>query len=243
MLKSFEKLCETELSILESGKWGTIGPHSVAAGGALAKAVGRARAILCCSADAALESVLRGMGAGYGRIVCVPALCSPVLVHAARRTGAAVVFCPCGDDGTPDADALAAILTKAPVCVLADAAAVTDAVTAACKGAGVPLAAYIGGDIRPQLPDAAALVGSTGPGSAVNAGSGGFAACDDKVIWARTFAAHNCGRDPSEGSTLVLEGMGGDMRVSEFVSAAVEQILQEGSFDTPAPAQRVRMDR
>lgn len=243
MLKSFDTLCQTEISILESGKWGTIGPHSVAAGKALAAAVGRARAILCYSADAALESVLRGLGAGCGRIVCIPAFCSPVLVHAAKRTGADVCFCPCGEDGTMDAAALADGLAKTPVCVLADAEAVTDAASEVCQRAGVPLTAYIGGDIRPQLPDATALVGSTGPGSAVNAGSGGFAAMDDKVLWARTFAAHNCGRDPNVGATLVVNAMGGDMRVSEFVSAAVEQILQEGSLDVPAPAKRVCMER
>ena len=117
----------------------------------------------------------------------------------------------------------------------------TEAVTANCRGASVPLVVYTGGAL--QGPDADALVGSTGAGGAVNAGSGGFLATDSEALWAHAFAAHNCGRAPGQGSTITFDdALGGDLRVSEFVSIAVEQILKEGSLDEPAPAERTWME-
>ena len=239
MLKDFDALLREEMQILDSGVWGTIGPHSRAAAKALAAAAGRQYGLLCCSADAACEAVLRGLGAGWGHTVCIPAYSTPMLTFAARRTGARAVYCPCRDDGTPDPNKLTELLAaQPPVCVLADAAA--EAVTAACKAAGVPLAVYTAGALTG--PDADVLIGSTADGCMVNAGSGGYLVTDSEAIWARAFAAHNCGRAPGQGSTLTFDdALGGDMRVSEFVSAAVEHILREGSFDEPRPAERVWM--
>ena len=41
MLKDYEALLKTELEALDSGVWGTIGPHSRAAAAALANAASR----------------------------------------------------------------------------------------------------------------------------------------------------------------------------------------------------------
>ena len=242
MLKDYEALLKTELEALDSGVWGTIGPHSRAAAAALAEAAGKRYGLLCCSADAACEAALRGIGAAWERMVCIPAYSSPVLTAAALRTGARVRYIPCKPDGTLDPVKLAIVLMmRPPVCVLADAEAVTEAVTANCRGAKVPLAVYTGGALTG--PDADVLVGSTGAGSAVNAGSGGYLVTDSEALWAHAFAAHNCGRAPGQGSTITFDdALGGDLRVSEFVSIAVEQILKEGSLDTPAPEERVWME-
>ena len=61
-----KRLIETELSVLESGVWGTIGKYSVSAAKALAEYSGAQYGLLCHSYDAAYEAVLRHFGARFG---------------------------------------------------------------------------------------------------------------------------------------------------------------------------------
>ena len=60
-----KRLIETELSVLESGVWGTIGTYSVSAAKALAEYSGAKHGLLCHSYDAAYEAVLRHFGARF----------------------------------------------------------------------------------------------------------------------------------------------------------------------------------
>ena len=60
-----KRLIETELSVLESGVWGTIGGYSVSAAKALTEYSGANYGLLCHSYDAAYEAVLRHFGARF----------------------------------------------------------------------------------------------------------------------------------------------------------------------------------
>jgi dTDP-4-amino-4,6-dideoxygalactose transaminase len=60
-------------------------------------------------------------------------------------------------------------------------------------------------------------------GRALSAGEGGAAIHSDKPAFVNTFARHNCGRAPGEGSTLAMDAtIGGNMRIAESQPALIE---------------------
>ncbi|MBO7273783.1 MAG: hypothetical protein J6V22_02895, partial [Clostridia bacterium] len=61
-----QRLIDTEMQVLNSGVWGTIGKYSVSAAKALAEYSGAKFGLLCHSYDAAYEAVLRHFGARFG---------------------------------------------------------------------------------------------------------------------------------------------------------------------------------
>lgn len=258
--KQLEKL---ELEILNSGVWGTIAPHSISAAKALAEFTGGKFGLLCHSADAAYEALLRHLGARFaslphGDAVIVGVSSTPANSLIALCVGSKPVFCPvCDRCGMMSPKALCALLDeiKTPV-----RAVVIDVLPEAmekyplayvaelCRTHDVPLVLHAGGCVGVRSGEgtltafADAVVYSLGEGSAVDAGGGGLVVTDNEALWAGTFAYHNCGRALGAGCSLVMDNIvGGDMRVTEWIAAAAEEILRQNALATPAPRVLVNM--
>lgn len=254
-----KELNELELAILNSGKWGTIAPYSISAASALADFTGAKRALLCHSADAAYEAVLRHLGARFSDLphgdgVIVGACSAPQNALVALCVGSEPIFAPvCESCGMVSPRALEALLEESgtPVrAVVIDYLAERegaenyplDRVKAICRDHGVPLVINAGGCVgarhkgQPLTAYADAVFYSLGKGSAVDAGGGGFVTTDNDALWAGAFAYHNCGRAFGVGCSLVMDNiLGGDMRVTEWVSAVAEEILRSGALAIPTP--------
>lgn len=260
-----------ELEILDSGVWGTIGPHSVQDAAALAAFVGAARGLLCHSGDAAYEALLRAFGCAHGDRVIMPAVCSPMHALVAVCTGAAPTFCPVGSvDSLPDPDALDALLdqlqpappadpmTPAIRCVVCDypaelsetASYPLDRLSEVCSAHGLPLILDAGGFFsarwkdRPLTDFADAVIRHLGEGSEIYAGRGGFIAANSVDVINGAFAYHNCGRGMGDGCSLNFDAIvGGDFRVTEWTAAAAGLALSLGDMRKGIPQPRRDMTR
>ena len=259
------KLEQLELDILNSGKWGTIAPHSISAASALAEATGAKYGLLCHSADAAYESLLRHFGARlaelpHGDAVIVGEYSTPANSLMALGVGSAPIFCPvCETCGMLAPKELEKALREAEMPVravvmdyMAERAEAEEYPLAAirdiCRAHQVPLILYAGGWIgarhrgEPLTAYADAVWYSLGEGSAVDAGGGGLVTTDAQALWAGAFAYHNCGRSFGAGCSLVMDNiLGGDMRVTEWIAAAAEEILRQRAPAVPAARALVAM--
>lgn len=260
--KSLEQL---ELEILNSGKWGTIAPHSISAASALAARCGAKHGLLCHSADAALEALLRHLGARFaslphGDALVVGEIGSPAHSLIGLCVGAKPLFTPtCERCGMIAPATLEAVLsdTALPIrAVVIDYLAEREQaaeyplekIGEICRAHHVPLILDAGGCIgarhhgEPLTTYADAVLYSLGEGSAVDAGGGGFVSTDCDALWAGTFAYHNCGRGFGAGCSLVMDNiLGGDMRVTEWIAAAAEEILRLDALALPCERKLVRM--
>jgi len=236
-------MLEKQLKVLGSGVWGTIGERSVSAAAMLAEYVGAKHGLLCHSAGAAYEAVLRHFGAAGGNIFFCGETCDPMDPLMAVCTGAEPVFVPCSGE-VMDAAALDKMLGErnGVRCVTADADP-DGAIRKVCLKHRVPLIINAGGVFRKGIVQSAdAVVWSLEEGSGIYAGKGGFIAADDTGVYAGAFAYHNCGRGFGEGCSLNMDSIvGGDLRVTEWTAAAVEVVLETGNFSTSAPRKLVRM--
>ncbi|MCQ2428862.1 MAG: DegT/DnrJ/EryC1/StrS family aminotransferase [Clostridia bacterium] len=247
-----------ELDILDSGVWGTIGPRSVSAAAALASFAGASRGLLCHSADAAYESLLRAFGCAHGDKIVTTDLCSPSHVLVAVCTGTAPLFCPADEEipCLPDPDALDVLLTDGVRAVVADFASEQadtdryplDKLADVCRTHRVPLILDVGGCLKakwrgqPLTAYCDAAVFNLGKGSELYAGMGGLVATDSEEIAAGAFAYHNCGRGPGDGCSLNFdEIVGGDFRVTEWTAGAAKLLLSQEAFAEAAPRLLCRM--
>ena len=257
-------LKQKEIEVLDSGVWGTIGPHSVTAARALAEYTGAAHGLLCHSESAAYETVLRYFGAGlcelpHGDVVLVGESSMPADSLGALCVGATPLFCTvCETCGMIRPKALEEMLHNAPLpprAVVVDYFAENpaaenyplDVISQICRDHGTHLILMAGGCLgarhgdRPLTSYADAVIYSLGEGSAVDAGGGGLVTTDDETVLAGVFAYHNCGRTPGAGCSLVMDNIGGDMRVTEWIAVLAEEILRQNAPKTPVPRTPVRM--
>ena len=258
-------LIQKEIETLNSGVWGTIGPHATAAEKALAAQTGAAHGLICHSEGAAYETVLRYFGAGlcdlpHGDAVLVGESSMPADSLGAICVGSTPLFCPvCERCGMIRPKGLEEILENAPLpirAVVVDYFAERpvaetyklDVISKICHDRGVRLVLMAGGCIgarhadKPLTAYADAVVYSLGQGSAVDAGGGGFVATDDPSVWGGVFAYHNCGRTPGAGCSLVMDAIvGGDMRVTEWIAVVAEEILRQNAMAIPTPRTPVLM--
>ena len=244
---------KAEISVLESGVWGTVGPHSLKAAALLSEYAGSEYGLLCHSADAAYEAALRHFGAFAGEKVAVPEICRPSDALIPLVTGADVIFLP-APDGVLNAERIYEIPEDdLPVCAVADLTDRPDSlplkeIRSACAERKIPLILNAGGLIgrkwngQPPAALADAVIYSLGEGSAINAGGGGFLASNSADVFGGAFAWHNCGRSPGEAATIDISGIiGGDFRVTEWIAAMAETITETGDFAPPAPTVLVDM--
>ena len=257
-------LMQKELDVLQSGVWGTIGPHSTAVASELASFTGASHGLLCHSESAAYETVLRYFGAAlcelpHGDVVVVGERSMPTDALGALCVGATPLFASvCDTCAMIRPKALEEILTNASLpirAVVVDYYAESpasenyplDVISQICRDHGVRLILMAGGCIgarhgdKPLTSFADAVIYSLGKGSAVDAGGGGLVCTDDASVWAGVFAYHNCGRTPGAGCSLVMDNIGGDMRVTEWIAVAAQEILEQKAWKAPAPRTPVLM--
>ncbi len=258
-----KRLIETELSVLESGVWGTIGKYSVSAGAALATYSGAAYGLLCHSYDAAYEAVLRHCGARFDETVLSDAtvvgeVSAPADSLVAVCVGSTPKFVDvCENCGMIRPKTLEAFLEGVDLPVRA---LVLDYLVGRkedyklariyeiCQEKKIPLILNVGGYIgarhegNPLTDYCDAAIFTLGKGSAIDVGMSGLILTNDMSLFQGAFAYHNCGRGFGEGASLVMNDIvGGDLRVTEWTATAAQILLEEGALATPAPLFQERM--
>ena len=258
-----KRLFDTELSVLESGVWGTIGGYSVSAAKALAEYSGANFGLLCHSYDAAYEAVLRHFGARFDEsqtsdATVVGEVSAPADSLVAVCVGSTPVFADvCENCGMIRPKTLAAFLENVNLPVRA---VVLDylvgkkedyklsRVYEICREKKIPLILNVGGYIgarhegKPLTDFCDAAIFDLGKGSAVDVGMSGLILTNEMGIFQGAFAYHNCGRGFGEGASLVMNDIvGGDLRVTEWTAAAAQILLEEGALATPTSLRRERM--
>ena len=258
-----QRLIDTEMQVLNSGVWGTIGKYSVSAAKALADFSGAKFGLLCHSYDAAYEAVLRHFGARFGAsqtsdATVVGEVSAPSDSLVAVCVNSTPVFADvCDTCGMIKPKLLADLLenTELPV-----RAVVLDylvgrkedyklaRVYEICRAKNIPLILNVGGYIgarhegKPLTDYCDAAIFTLGKGSAIDVGMSGLVLTNDMGIFQGTFAYHNCGRGFGEGASLVMNDIvGGDLRVTEWTAAAAQIILEEGALATPTPMAQEKM--
>ena len=252
-----KRLIETELSVLESGVWGTIGKYSVSCAKALADYSGSQYGLLCHSYDAAYEAVLRHFGARFGEnqtsdATVVGEVSAPADSLVAVCVGSTPVFADvCENCGMIRPKTLEAFLESIDLPIRA---LVLDylvgrredyklsRVYEICKAKNIPLILNVGGYIgarhegKPLTDFCDAAIFTLGKGSAIDVGMSGLILTNEMSIFQGSFAYHNCGRGFGEGASLVMNDIvGGDLRVTEWTAAAAQIMLEEGALATPTP--------
>ncbi len=258
-----KKLIDTELSVLESGVWGTIGGYSVSAAKALAEYSGAKFGLLCHSYDAAYEAVLRHFGARFDEsqtsdATVVGEVSAPADSLVAVCVGSTPVFVDvCENCGMIRPKTLTAFLEGIDLPIRA---VVLDylvgrkedyklsRVYEICREKKIPLILNVGGYIgachegKPLTDFCDAAIFDLGKGSAIDVGMSGLILTNEMGIFQGAFAYHNCGRGFGEGASLVMNDIvGGDLRVTEWTAAAAQILLEEDALATPTPLYQARM--
>ena len=258
-----QRLIDTEMQVLNSGVWGTIGKYSVSAAKALAEYSGAKFGLLCHSYDAAYEAVLRHFGARFGvnqtsDATVVGEVSAPSDSLVAVCVNSTPVFADvCDTCGMIKPKLLADLLESIELPVRA---VVLDylvgrkedyklaRVYEICRAKNIPLILNVGGYIgarhegKPLTDYCDAAIFTLGKGSAIDVGMSGLVLTNDMGIFQGTFAYHNCGRGFGEGASLVMNDIvGGDLRVTEWTAAAAQIILEEGALATPTPIAQEKM--
>ena len=258
-----QRLIDTEMQVLNSGVWGTIGKYSVSAAKALAEYSGAKFGLLCHSYDAAYEAVLRHFGARFGAnqtsdATVVGEVSAPSDSLVAVCVNSTPVFADvCDTCGMIKPKLLADLLESIELPVRA---VVLDylvgrkedyklaRVYEICRAKNIPLILNVGGYIgarhegKPLTDYCDAAIFTLGKGSAIDVGMSGLVLTNDMGIFQGTFAYHNCGRGFGEGASLVMNDIvGGDLRVTEWTAAAAQIILEEGALATPTPMAQEKM--
>ena len=258
-----KRLIETELSVLESGVWGTIGGYSVSAAKALAEYSGANYGLLCHSYDAAYEAVLRHFGARFAEdkatdATVVAEVSAPADSLVAVCVGSAPVFVDvcetCGMIRPKNLEALLESIETPVRAVVLDYLVGRKEdyklarVQEICRERNIPLILNVGGYIgarhegKPLTDFCDAAIFNLGKGSAIDVGMSGLVITNDMGIFQGAFAYHNCGRGFGEGASLVMNNIvGGDLRVTEWTAAAAQIILEEGALATPTPLVQEKM--
>ena len=258
-----KRLIETELSVLESGVWGTVGKYSVSSAKALADYSGSQYGLLCHSYDAAYEAVLRHFGARFGEdqtsdATVVAEISAPADSLVAVCVGSTPVFADvCETCGMIRPKNLEALLEGIELPIRA---VVLDylvgrkedyklaRVYEICRERKIPLILNVGGYIgarhegKPLTDYCDAAIFTLGKGSAIDVGMSGLVLTNDMGVFQGAFAYHNCGRGFGEGASLVMNDIvGGDLRVTEWTAAVAQIILEEGALAAPKPLAQAKM--
>lgn len=227
---------EKEKKLLEEilpNDWGTIGPHFVRSMDALAKHCGVSYGLSVYSSDAALETILRGFGIGYGDEVVIADYSDPADTFMTINVGATPVYCDiCADTLTPDCQHVASAVTERTRAVIVDLPAGNPcdakALSEYCKEKGIYFILNMGdmpGTTQNGIPiakyaDAAFL--DMSEKSALGIGLAGAVVTDKKDYQDLFYAYHNCGRSFGVGATISFdEILGGDFRIDEFQASLI----------------------
>jgi len=249
------KIFEYLNAVLNRNTWGTIGNYSVAAAKSVVDRAGIGdthSAVLCDSAYAAMETILRGYFLGHGDKVIVPALSSPYISMTCATVGCEVIFADVEKGKcTVSADCIAALLSrekdvKAVICedllgYACDIGAISGAIAASGCGAKLfvctPDVLNVKYDSKPTVFSADAAVATFDASSAIDADCAAVISKNDyyDVLW----SAHHCGNARINGTYEALNAgtiAGGDMRVCEWKSAVL--LCELESFASASPVSK-----
>lgn len=234
---------EQEAAVLTAvlpNAWGTVGPRFEEAGPAIAKCVGTAYGLMVFSASAALETILRGWGIGFGDEVVVAAWSDPVDSMTAAAVGATPVFADiCSRTLTLTAETAACRITEKTRAVIADLPGGNpcDAkgLRKLCRERGLKLilnlddgwTAKQDGELLVRYADAAFV--NFSKGKVIDLGLAAAVVTDDVENHKLFYAYHNCGRPWGVvESTLSFDAiMGGDLRVAEWQASLLPGRLEK----------------
>lgn len=228
--------------VLYSGQWGTIGPHSLSDGAALADYFGAKYALLTYSGTAAYESVLRSLGVAHGDRIITASYSSPMNSLVAAVCGAAPLFIDIDIDTgmqTPDGIEKALGENNAIKAVVADLPGGNCfdicGIARVCAQYHVPLIVNAGSSLKtsfdgkPLTAYAYAVVCDLEP----YIGRGGVVFTDNYDAYIGASAYHNCGRPIGAGSTLNFDDIiGGNMRITEWSACLIAPALDNADAET-----------
>lgn len=234
---------ETMTDVLNSGSWGTIGPHSISGARALADYCGAGYCLLTHSASAAYETLLRSFEPVHGDFIITSSYSNPMLSLVPVCMGAAPLFCDI-EPGTVLISSESLLKTLENSDIYHVKAVVADfiggicpdliAVGSICKKYNLPFVLNTGDFFnilyngKPLTKYADAVICSLDAASALNIGNGGAVLTDNADIFTGASAYHHCGNSINVGSMLNLkEIIGGDFRITEFQACLVAETIPE----------------
>ncbi|MHB1154277.1 MAG: DegT/DnrJ/EryC1/StrS family aminotransferase [Eubacteriales bacterium] len=234
---------ETMTDVLNSGSWGTIGPHSLSGARALADYCGAGYCLLTHSASAAYETLLRAFEPVHGDFIITSSFSNPMLSLVPVCMGAAPLFCDIEAESVLiSSESLIKTLESSDISHVK--AVVVDfiggicpeliAVGSICKKYNLPLILNSGDAFNilyngmPLTKYADAVICSLDASSALNIGNGGAVLTDNADIFTGASAYHHCGNSINVGSMLNLKDIiGGDFRITEFQACLVAETIPE----------------
>lgn len=235
----------TMTDVLNSGSWGTIGPHSLSGARALAEDCGAGYCLLTHSGSAAYETLLRAFETVHGDLIITSSYSNPMLSLVPVCMGAAPLFCDIEPGSVLiSTESLSKTLENADI--LHVKAVVVDfiggicpdiaAVSKICKEFNLPLVLNAGDasnilyNGKPLTKYADAVIYNLDETSALNIGNGGAVLTDNADIFTGASAHHHCGNSINVGSKLDLrEIVGGDFRITEFQACLVAETIPEAA--------------
>lgn len=217
------------LDTLNEHFWGTIGPVSTACAQKLAELTELPAALLCSSHAAAAETVLRALEVSYGDEVILPAVCSPFLKETVEAVGAKAVFCDVDETLGLDPGRLSFFYTDRTQAIFCEEVGgypcAIDKIAAFAKAHDLPLIDVTADPYNTRLENRPTVTYADF-GVCLFPLDGVSAIVTDEECIAKLYAAHHCGNPyGTAGGLNTGVCLGGDMRVDEFRSFALSELL------------------
>lgn len=202
--------------------WGTIGPKSIEAAKVLSEKLDIKHALMLHSAAASVETVLRSLEILYSDEVITASYSDPIVPMAVATVGAVPAFADIETNKALSVSSVERKLTSKTKAIVADASAELDicALLKLADSKNIKLIINLGSyaDFRPEYKAAYASI--------IAFPCGGAIVTDTDKAFDLACAYHNCGRPMSKECTLKFDAiLGGDMRITEFQSVVIMDIL------------------
>lgn len=228
---------EALLQVLESGKWGTLGPRAVEFQETFAAFVGAGHGLSVANGTVSLEIALRALGIGPGDEVIVPPYTFVATASSVLTAGATPVFADIDLENFNCMDP-----SSVEHAVTPRTRAVIPVHMAGCPADMDPLLTLAEKHDFHILEDAAQAHGAEYKGRKVgsighvasfsfqesknlSAGEGGILTTDSRELWEKCWTVHNTGRIPG-GAWYQHEYLGSNHRMTEWQAAVLLCQLQ-----------------
>lgn len=219
------------LSVLDSGRWGSItGEKTEAFAAAFARFQGARHAVCATSGTAALEAALEALGVGPGDEVITSAWTFVATAGAILTAGARPVFVDIDPTtNTIDPHRIEAAITPKTTAIvpvhIGGLPADMDGVMAVAERAGLPVLEDACQAWGARWRDrGAGTIGALGcfsfqESKNITGGEGGAVVTDDRKLRDRVWSLHNTGRDPGRPGMFDFAMIGRNLRMTEWQAA------------------------